>query len=72
MKKAYVWAFIFLIIAVIAGFDVYLYNDGMPGNSITQVIVAAIKANPLFAGLVGFIFGGLFFHFFDTKNQSSE
>jgi cytochrome c biogenesis protein CcdA len=69
VNKSIVWVFIFSIIAIIAGFDIYLYTDGAPGNSITQIIVAAIKASPLFAGFVGFIFGGLFFHFFDTSKQ---
>lgn len=69
MKTKYVWLFIFAIIACIAGFDVMLYSDDVIGNSITQVLIAFIGSSPLAAGGVGFIFGALFFHLFDTKKE---
>lgn len=69
MKSQYVWFAIILIVIEILAFDAYLYLDNIPGNSITQVMVALISTSPLFAGFVGFCFGFLFCHFFDVKKQ---
>lgn len=50
----------------IAGFDIYLYSDGVSGNSISQVIIDASTKYALIPWFVGFLMGGLTFHFFDN------
>lgn len=69
MTRGGVWVCIVSLILLIGGFDVWLYADTIEGNSITQVIRTELQRSPLFAGFLGFVFGGLFFHFFDTNEQ---
>lgn len=66
MNKKYVVIFIGVIICLIIGFDIFLYADGVPGNSISQVIIDASRNIPLIPWFVGFLMGGLTFHFFDS------
>lgn len=37
--------------------DVWLYSDAHPGNSITQVIIARSKQYPIIAFALGFLMG---------------
>ena len=69
MTTSKVWLSIIVALLVVAAYDTYLYKDGIPGNSITQVIRAEIKSSPLFSGGLGLFFGGLFMHFYDTTEQ---
>lgn len=53
----------------IAGFDIYLYSDNVPDNSISQIVIWLSHTVPLVPAAIGFFMGGLFFHFFDTYSQ---
>lgn len=50
-------------------FDLYLYADGHPGNSISQVIIDASEKSKLVPAFIGFLFGSLMFHFFDNYKE---
>jgi len=52
-----------LNIAIIA-WDVYLYRDKIPGNSITQVIIKLSKDKPIIPAAIGAEMGFLFGHWF--------
>lgn len=60
---------IIVIFLAIIGYDVWLYSDGIPGNSISQVIIDLSAVSPLVPWLIGFIMGGLTFHFFDSYKE---
>lgn len=72
MKVKYVLLFCLGIIIAIAGFDIYLYADGVAGNSITQIIIRASKHYPIVPATIGFVMGALFFHFFDTTSEGDK
>lgn len=69
MKPKQVAISIVVIFVCIIGFDIWLYSDGVPGNSISQVIIAAAEKSPLVPWFVGFLFGALTMHFFDTYKE---
>lgn len=54
------------IFVAIFVWDVWLYTDDIPDNSISQVIISATAASPLVAWFVGLIMGGLSVHWFET------
>ena len=72
MKPKYVWLFIAGFILAVFVFDVYLYSDGVPGNSITQVIITASGVSNLVPWAVGFLMGFLAAHFFDTYQEPRD
>lgn len=69
MSKRKVLIIIILIPVLILIWDAMLYGDTLAGNSITQVIREIVGSSTLAAGALGFAFGGLFFHFFDSTEQ---
>ena len=69
MTKRKVLITIALIAIGIIVWDVALYSDNIPGNSITQVIRSIVEGSPLAAGALGFVLGAIFMHFFDTTEQ---
>lgn len=71
MNTRYVWLFIAATFLIIVVFDIYLYSDGVPGNSISQVIIDAAKF-PLVPFFVGFLMGGLALHWVDTYKEPRE
>lgn len=54
-------ALIFLAIIV---WDVYLYLDGRPRNSISQVVIDNSKKYPMLPWGIGFLMGWLTGHFY--------
>lgn len=54
-----------LIFLAIIVWDLYLYLDGKPRNSISQVVIDLTKKSPLVPWAIGFLMGGLTLHFFD-------
>lgn len=54
-----------LIFLAIIVWDLYLYLDGKPRNSISQVVIDLTKKTPLVPWAIGFLFGALTMHFFD-------
>lgn len=72
MKPKQVAISIVTIFAAIIGYDVWLYSDGIPGNSISQVIIELSGVSPLVPWFVGFLFGALTMHFFDTYKEPRE
>lgn len=72
MTTKRVWAFIIFIFVLIAAVDIYLYSDSIDRNSITQVIIDSSKDAPLIPWFVGFLMGGLTFHFFDSYKQKRK
>ncbi len=69
MKPKYVALLCILIFISIIGWDVALYSDSTPKNSITQVVVELSKEWPIIPAAIGFFMGALFIHLFDTTNQ---
>lgn len=69
MKKKFVYIFIGVIFLLVVLFDIYLYSDGVPGNSITQVIIEASKASMLVPWGIGLLMGFLGAHFFDNYSE---
>lgn len=69
--KQVLMSIIFIFVAII-GYDIYLYSDGISGNSISQVIIAAAEKSPLVPWFVGFLFGALTMHFFDSYKEPRE
>ncbi len=69
MTTKHVGLFILVIFLIILGVDVYLYTDSIQRNSITQVIIDISKVVPLIPWFIGFLMGGLTFHFFDTYKE---
>lgn len=72
MKPKQVAISILLIFFAIIAFDVWLYSDGVPGNSITQVIIAYSELSPLLPFFIGFLMGFLAAHFFDSYKEPRE
>ena len=52
----------FITIAILI-WDVWLYSDEIPRNSITQVIIDLTAKSPMTPALIGFFTGLLFGHF---------
>lgn len=69
MKPRTVLIIIFVVIVAIFAWDVSLYMDNTPRNSITQVIIDLTKVSPLVPAFVGFFFGFMTAHLFDTGRQ---
>ena len=69
MSKKLVLISIFAIFFAIIGYDIFLYADGISGNSITQVIIATTRDYPIIAWMIGFLMGYLTAHFYDPKEQ---
>ena len=69
MTTKYTWYFILFISVLIGGMDVYLYNDSIDRNSISQVIIDAANISHLIPYAIGFLSGALAFHFFDNYTQ---
>lgn len=69
MTKISVWATMILVFMAIIAWDVWLYLDGVPGNSISQVIISGAEDYPIVAWAVGFLMGFLTAHWFDPKAQ---
>lgn len=72
MTKNKVAISILLIFLAIVAYDVYLYSDGIPGNSISQVIIDLSEKSHLVPFFIGFLMGGLALHFFDNYKEPRE
>jgi len=72
MKPKQVAISIVLIFAAIIAYDIWLYSDGVPGNSISQVIIDLSAISPLVPAFIGFLCGFLFAHFWDTYKEPRE
>lgn len=72
MSKSRVMLICFLIFAAIMGFDAFLYSDGVAGNSISQAIIYYSEKSKLIPFFIGFLFGGLAFHWFDNFVEPRE
>ncbi len=46
-----------IVITLLLLWDVWLYSDAHPGNSITQVIIKRSKQYPVIAFALGFLMG---------------
>jgi hypothetical protein len=55
-----------IIPAAIIGFDIWLYIDNVPGNSISQVIIWLTSFSPLVPFMFGFFMGALIVHWFEA------
>jgi hypothetical protein len=60
---------IVVIFVCIIGFDIWLYSDEVPGNSISQVIIDASTVSPLVPWFIGLLMGFTSAHFFDTYSE---
>lgn len=69
MTTKHVLLFCLGIIAVIAGFDIYLYADAIPQNSITQITIRLSKEYQIIPWGIGFLMGYITAHFYDPKAQ---
>ena len=69
MTTKWVWVFIFFVFFLVIGVDIYLYNDDIERNAITQVTIDAAKQSMLVPFFVGFLMGALGIHFFDNHTQ---
>ena len=69
MSKRTVLIISVLIFAAIMGFDVYLYSDGIPGNSISQTVIYYGQKSMLIPWAIGFLMGFLAAHFFDNFTE---
>lgn len=69
MSAKAVWVGIAALLIGITAWDVYLYVDGIPGNSISQVIIDAASVSSLVPFFVGFLFGALGLHWFDSYRE---
>lgn len=67
MKKGLVITVIILIVVGILGWDVFLYNDSVDRNSITQIVIDLSRRTHLIPWLVGFGMGFLTCHFFEES-----
>lgn len=65
-------AAIILIFVAILGFDAWLYADGIPGNSISQVIIEWSEKSALVPWFVGLLMGFLGAHLFDSYKEPRE
>ena len=65
MKKGLVITISILIFVTILGWDLWLYNDAIPRNSITQIIIDLSHRTLLVPWSIGFLFGFLTCHFFE-------
>ena len=72
MTTKYVWIFIFVIFFLVIGMDVYLYNDDIERNAITQVVMDASNLSHLVPFFIGCFMGGLGVHFFDNYTQKAK
>lgn len=73
MKQKHVFLTCLAIIAAVLVWDVYLYADAIPGNSISQVIWDWSHMAPILPAMMGFVVGYLFCHFFgDGPAQKRE
>lgn len=69
MTTKWVWVFCFFIFFLVIGVDIYLYNDDIERNAITQVVIDATKDSALVPFFIGCFMGGLGIHFFDDHKQ---
>lgn len=69
MSKTKILYLILAVFVFILGFDVYLYSDGVPGNSISQVIIYYSQKSLLLPWFVGLVMGFLGAHFFDNYKE---
>lgn len=69
MRTKTVGIIIIATFALILGFDAYLYSDGIPGNSISQVIIEWSDKSALVPWFVGLLMGFLGGHFFDSYKE---
>lgn len=69
MSKGLILKCILGIFVLILGFDAYLYSDGVPGNSISQVIIHYGEKSMLVPWFIGLIMGFLGAHFFDNYKE---
>lgn len=69
MKVKTVGIVIILVFVGILAFDAYLYSDGIPGNSISQVIIEWSDKSKLVPWFVGLLMGFLGAHFFDSYKE---
>lgn len=69
MSKRLVLLSIFAIFFGIIGYDIFLYADNIPGNSITQVVISTTHDYPILAWAIGFLMGYLTAHFYDPEEQ---
>lgn len=60
MSKKSVWAVIGAVTLAIIGWDIWLYFDGVEGNTITQVVRASGEFRIFIAAAMAWLFG----HFF--------
>lgn len=63
---------LFAIIGItlsILAFDVYLYSDGVPGNSLSQTIIEYGRTSMLVPWFVGLVMGFLAAHWFDNYTE---
>lgn len=70
-KKAVAVTAIAIFLSILI-WDAFLYADNVPGNSITQVVIASSKEYPLIPYFIGFLMGFLAAHFFDTSSQGDK
>jgi len=61
MEKAIVEAIILISTGIILAWDAVLYLDKVPGNTISQVIIARTKERPWIPLLWGILMGHWFF-----------
>lgn len=69
VKKSKVLIGIIVIFLTIIGWDVYLYMDGVAGNSISQVIIELSEKSMLVPWFIGLLMGFLGAHFFDNYKE---
>jgi hypothetical protein len=60
METHFVEIIIVLATLLILGFDLYLYLDKYPGNTISQIIIKRTKARPIVPFLCGLLMGHWF------------
>lgn len=72
MAIKWVWVFCFSVFFLVIGMDIYLYNDDIERNAITQVVIDATKQSSLVPFFIGFFMGGLGIHFFDNHTQKKN
>lgn len=69
MRKDAVFKLILLVFLLIVGWDIYLYSDGVTGNSISQVIIAYSEKSMMLPWFIGMLMGGLAVHWFDNYKE---
>ena len=60
MPSDYVEVLIVVVTIAILAFDLYLYRDKYPGNTISQVIIKRTKSRPIIPFLCGLLMGHWF------------